>query len=774
MKKKISLFLFMAFVFLLHRGFGQEHLGLNREASLFDGANRLAGNLNVVMISLQPGFEDPSALAYVRWGQGAEVTSVYITNGELLDDPRGDEYPHLLAARRRYEAAEVCEKLGVESYFMNLPDPGGTGDTTKLWSVWNRDSLKMGLLRVISHTKPDIILLTSDRTYGHASIRLRAFQEFLVSLLERLRRRTPDPYGSLLDAGGWRVDRVFVEADTGMALPVERVYTPTQKTYSQIGLEAHNAYTSIDASLRTPGRRLYQLVFSATPARARSMKEIQQGLPRALGGRLRWLQQEIRSIATTIQRDYRRLGNLQRSRAIVPRIMTAIDSATFHIKESYEQLSYPDRRALVHWKGGLEDLRILLLGVGVSYSFSETVLTNSQLTFLTIDTVYGLPTDGTSELYFPDAGKQWILNEALEQRVHLHLKQPYRLISPRGMKYDLPPQEYGMEKNTIGTPFFFYVIHNNPVRWKSFVLPVKTRLWFAPKFTVEVFNPIVRLQRDERVIVRLTNHSRDGVVDTLYAADSLIVSSRIPFRLSTKESSLLDTLRILEAKPVAEGSYLVSLEIGGESVGQFAARAINVAIDSTGKVGLLTSLDHSILAGSLRRLGIRWQRVQSPAIPSPDILPTLIVDRATLTSDTAQARAISRFAEEGGSVVVLAQSPDAWNRNPLIPGVSLTLAQGYDENSTVDADTTHPFFSKPNVIARTDWDEWLWYRSPAAVQIHSTGIEIPARIQSDGNPVLMTYRAGKGRITYVNLALHLQLLNVHPGVLRLLANLVAR
>jgi hypothetical protein len=742
----------------------------SRSAALFDSGQRLQNNLNVLMISLQPGFEDLEALAYFRLGRGAGVTSAYVTNGGLVEDARGDEYPHIAAARRRYQAAEACEKIGVETYFMNLPDLGAAADTTRVWEQWNRDSLKLGLLRLIAQTRPDIVLVTADHYYGAASFRWRVFREYMITLLRQLQRRVPSQYPNLLDADGWPVNRMLVEADSGLAFPTERVYLPLQKSYRQLAAEARKVYAATDALFQPRQQRLYGIAFMASSFR--SPKNLEEGLPRLVGDRLRWLQQEARSIGMAVQRDFKRLTNLQRSETLVRRVIPAIDTAVYHLKHSYDLLSPVDRRALLHWNQSLEDLRILLLGIGISYSFSETVLTNSQLTFLTIDTVYGLPRDGTTEVYFPEVGKQWILNEALEQRIHLH-REPYRLLSPRGMKYDLPAQEYGLEKNSVGTMFFFYLIHNNPVRWKSFVLPVKTRLWFAPKFTVELFNPIVRLQRNEHIVVRLTNHSRDGVADTLSVVDSLVTSSRLPFRLSTKGSSLVDTLKILQVAQAQEGSYLVGLEIGGERVGQFAARAIAVTIDSMNSVGLLTSLQQSVLAGSLRRLGVRWKRIDATEIPEPTSLRTLLVDRNSLPEDSTHRQALRRFAEQGGNLVILPQLPQLWNKNPLIPGMSLELSASYDENSIIEADSTNPYFSKPNLIARSDWDEWLWFRSYAAVTLHTSSVEIPARIQKDGNPALLIQRLGKGKITYVNLSLHPQLLNVHPGVLRLLANLAA-
>jgi hypothetical protein len=50
---------------------------------------------------------------------------------------------------------------------------------------------------------------------------------------------------------------------------------------------------------------------------------------------------------------------------------------------------------------------------------------------------------------------------------------------------------------------------------------------------------------------------------------------------------------------------------------------------------------------------------------------------------------------------------------------------------------------------------------------------VPLRSAVDGNPLIVTAAAGQGKRTYVDLALSPQLMNVHAGAFRLLANLIS-
>ena len=174
----------------------------------------------------------------------------------------------------------------------------------------------------------------------------------------------------------------------------------------------------------------------------------------------------------------------------------------------------------------------------------------------------------------------------------------------------------------------------------------------------------------------------------------------------------------------------------------------------------------------------------TPQLLEPSLLRTdvlqdfdvVFVDRRAFSLDPKLQNAqddLRRFAEKGGHVIVLHQDTERWNADPLIPGLKLYPSQSYDESAVVEADSSHGYLMKPNVIQPNDWDDWLWFRSYASAEINSPGLEIPARVQNDGNPLIVTQSVGKGRITYVNLALQPQLLNVHPGALRLLANLLS-
>ena len=279
--------------------------------------------------------------------------------------------------------------------------------------------------------------------------------------------------------------------------------------------------------------------------------------------------------------------------------------------------------------------------------------------------------------------------------------------------------------------------------------------------------------------MRLTNHSRDGIRDSVYVDDTLAVSAKKEFRINIKDQAEIDTLELQWKRPLRDGTYLIPVSIAGQTVTQFAARSFNVKIDEGKDIALITGLEGSPTALTLRRIGARWTDIRE----APGLSKTLerksiaIVDRRALTLMNgleAEIQTLRSFAERGGHLIILAQDAAVWNRNPLIANLQLSASNAWGEAEDVRADSTHRLFGGPNRIRAADWSDWYYRRA----HNNLTGSALAsARIvlsSSDGkSPMIAEWSVGNGIVTYVDLALSAQLLNVHPGVVRLLANLTS-
>jgi len=738
--------------------------------------------LNVLFLSLQPGYEDFAALAYFRMARGAKVTSAYVTNGEAGESDRGGEYPMTLAAIRREEATQAMASIDGEAYFLNMPNIAAAPDSASVRTKWQADTLQLRLMKLISDFRPDIILVTRDWARGSTSPQWEVLRSDLLKALQRL--EPPKSEKDLLrfdPIPRWTVERVCVDrgSKTGAQVSVGDVHPRWRKSYVAIGEEAARAYVLLarqrklwrtgqqDSSASKDGL-FYELAY---PPGGRAIRKVDQDLPRPVPARFGWIERELLRLTSAASKG----GT---SESLLRRLAAIMDSLDLKIALS-SNLAPMERKILLQWKLGLENLRIVMLGINVSYTLRDSILTQRQITFLRIDSARGIPDGGTTEIFFPFTDQGWIVNESMAKRMPIKYGEDYRLLSPDRIDFNYPRNEYGLTQASDKRTLLFFIIHKGAKREQSFVYRGVLKLLFAPRFTVEILTPIVRVVPSERIIVQLTNHSRDGVRDTVFVNDSLAASNEGPFRLNVKDQVHRDTLWLTWKRTLDDGTYLIPVHIGEDIVAQFAARKFDVRIDSTKRVGLITGSTNSPTEEALRRLSVKWDRLTvderlSEAISSYQVI---LIDRRALTlveQLAAHRSVLERFVERGGHLIVLAQDASIWNAFPIVDGIRLAASQTFDEQALVEIDSTHDMVLRPNPIARGDWSDWLYARSYNLVSGEElSSASVPVRTAKGKNPLIATWRRGGGTITYCDLAFHPQFLNIHPGAFRLLANLIS-
>lgn len=734
-------------------------------------ALELRNHFTVLMISLKPGEEDLSTLAAYRLWKGATVTSLYVTNGEAGESDIEDEYPHFLAARRREEAASAMSMLGCGSYFLNMPDQGAVRDTSSVYVNWDRDTLETRLMRVLSSFRPDLVILSSR---GEGEYYWAVIKDILLTAIERLRpARSLEDLTRMAGMSPWEVVRVYDAGREGISYGNLGLHPAWKKSVTAIAGDAAKAYRSQRSRVDVQPLKYAQLY----PAQRLKRRTMDQGLPQATRS-LRRLEGWIKEVADEVIRNAARINRRQNPRsALIARSTVILDSLDRAIREEYVRLTAADRRILVHWKEKLQKLRNTLLGVRVDARLSESTLTGRQLTFLAIDTLTGIAPAGKTYLYFPFARDGWIVNEVLKQeRVEYQSGKEYELITPENISMHLPAAFEGLGQHTLSWPMGLFVVHEAGTRNKSFIEKIILPMKFAPKFTAEVLTPIVRAGVPNDVVVRLTNNSRDGVADYVTVSDSLVSSPRAPFRLSTKGEVSVDTLLLTWATLQAGEDYVIPVMIDNFRVGQFGARSFEMAVDTTLRVGLVTAFARSAVEQTLRQSAVRVTRVPLERNRVYDDFDVLVLDRRVLSLDSLAGLnrdLIPELAASGKRVLILPQDVETWNSAPLVAGVRVRSSDRYEAADSLVFDQQHSLFNSPNLLGDDDWSDWLYYRSGQRLILDSEGLEVPLRVAADGNPLIVSRQVGNGRITYVNLALSWQWLNIHPGSFRFLANLLS-
>jgi len=781
-------YVFLSVLLFFTQAFAQYFPETGR-AAIYQQSLDARSRLHVLSIALKPGYEDLATIAYFRLGRGARVVSAYVTNGEAGESDVRGEYPHQLAAVRREEAARAAAHLGAEEYFLTMPDIAAAADTAAVRVKWQADSLQTRLMNLISVFRPDVILVSRDWALGGGSPCLQVLREELLKAVRRIRPLS-SPRGSspLGPYARWSVDRILIDAggSTGAKALIDQVHPHWKKSYRDVGQEAARAYASLAVQRRQwyehagfPDSLQPQVTYEQIYPQRSQLKSVDQGLPGRIPQRLAGIESEIKSLTGATLRGQTSIqasgGKRER---VLSKLAAVVDSLDWLLSRP-AGLTVQERKITLYWKLALEDLRVALLGVSVRYTLAPTILAERQLTLLKIDTVTGIRGGGTSYLYFPVIDQGWVINESLQQKLPLELHNEYRLLSPAHLDYDLPSPINGLNRTSVGRLFVFFVVHEAKNREESFMYKVAIPLLFCPRFTVEVLSPIVRVTPNELLPLRLTNHSRDGVRDSVHVDDSLAVAPKREFRLNIKDESELDTLVLSWRRPLAEGTYLVPVMISMQEVARFAARQFEAKVDTTRRIGLITGIESSPTADALRRLGVKYTLTKFDADAPADLnrFHVILVDRRALTLDSGlvtRKDVFERFVEGGGRLIVLAQDAEVWNAWNLVDGLNLIPTAAYDEETSVEADSTHRLMSYPNVIGSDDWLEWLFRRAFNVVTGPALELGgVPVRTAADHRPLIGIWKRGTGTLTYVDLALHPQFLNIHPGAYRLLANLLS-
>jgi hypothetical protein len=648
-------------------------------------------------------------------------------------------------------------------------------------SQWNPDTLQLRLEKLLTDLRPDVILVPRDWAIAKESPKRIFFVRLLLRSLKRL-----EPTKAQLKAGGademfrWNVDRVMLETGSkgGITVPVDRIHPLWKKSYATIGDEAASLYASLkvqrrqwygSGSARSP--IAYETIY---PLPARTLKAIDEGLPRPVPSAIQGLDREISGLARMIGGGM--LAAAVRSEAL-RRVGAVIDSVEDRLMRPME-LTSQSRKICMQWKLALENLRVGLLGISVNVKLDPMILTERQVSLLTIESITGTQPGDSIWVYFPFAG-QWFVNEATTKMLPLRLKEYYRLLSPAGLDHDLPAASDGLRQTTVGKTLTFFVMGKSALRDHNFVYRCSPRVLYSERFSTEVLTPIVRMVPHERLMVRLTNHSRDGVRDSVHVDDTLAVSDKKEFRINTKDQSEMDTLALQWRRSLPEGTYLVPVNISIKTVARFAARQFDVRTDSSRTVALITGIDASPTGETLRRLGIRYNElrdVHSLSVGLRDSRVAIVDRRAMSLVDglSSERQILRQFVESGGHLIVLAQDAGVWNTAPLVEGLQLEPTDALEEAFEVESEPNSRLVTSPNRITWQDWEAWLFRRAHNFVSgpALKTAV-IPLKSKNEKNPLVAEWSFGSGTLTYVDLALQSQLLNVHPGAFRLLANLIS-
>jgi hypothetical protein len=719
----------------------------------------------VVFVAMRPGTEDFSALASLRLGQGAKVTTVFVTNGESIPNDAAGESQRLTAGRRKEEAYECAMHLGTQAYFLNLPDPGVLNDSKMLGDLWNKDTLSSRLAAILEVIHPDFIFLNGDLLLGSsASESTRMLQEILIQVTRE------NQAGTKTTKSRQRSARVFV--DDGGARQKFRFDGSMKPKFSdrssaQIGAEAVKHYLSY----RTRWPKL------TNSARAYTLAYPQiKPLPISFSSGVAVVPPHLKALSDEILKLTRGLDGRKSGDALF-RLDLLVQKVDSTVQTVGGKLPPHDQGILARWKNGLEDLRCALLGVNVEFTLSNDLVTENQVFVLNFNSIKPTLNGGATSIYVPKISNiEWIVNESLTRSFPFDGHGEFRILTPPHLAKNTPAASQGLTASRMRTNFLFMIVHRDTVRARSFIYRKEIPLRIAPLQSFELSNDIVVVSQNSPLAFWIQNVSRDAVGGSVAVHDTMVHGG--PKSLLVRGGTeFSDTLQLSWKEDLPYGDYTAKVWTSKKEVGRLRGRKFRCEVNNPGTIGILSSIELSSLEQAIRYLGLTTRGISpdSEGVRSLSELHTAIIDRDAFAADSLVSKFehdLWRWVNDGGRLILLSQfhAPSPPFADRPIPRFEEAVAT--QSRTEVLVDTSHSLAYIPNRLSTDDWSGWVSSIAYGSLNVSSTASEVSLRVKGSGAPLLTSTRVGKGTIVCVALNLDAQWTNVVPGAYRLLANII--
>jgi LmbE family N-acetylglucosaminyl deacetylase len=211
--------------------------------------------------------------------------------------------------------------------------------------------------------------------------------------------------------------------------------------------------------------------------------------------------------------------------------------------------------------------------------------------------------------------------------------------------------------------------------------------------------------------------------------------------------------------------------------------SINVVVPAHASIAYIQGVGDNV-ADALRELGLSVEQLDPAALPTSDLLrfSTIIVGPRAYQANQMlidNNAYLMTYVRNGGNLVV--QYGQNEMQTPGVMPYAVTLGRPADRVTEEVAPVTilepqNPLLDAPNKITNSDFSGWIQERAtymPSTFDSHyATMLRMNDPGEQPNSAGILTAAVGKGRYTYVTLALFRQLPAAVPGGARIFANLL--
>lgn len=736
------------------------------EAALHQAILDLSTDMRLMCVAAHPDDEDGATLARYRMKYGVRTAAVLATRGEGGQNEIGPELYEDLAVIRTDEMMRAAAITGAQPLFLNLPDFGYSKTPEETFDTWGRQDTLRQLVRAIRGFRPDVIITHHGKAKDHGH-----HQALGAALLDAFDAAAdPAMFPEQAESGlePWQVTRLYVrtwnKTPGAVAVPIAELEPVRGRTYAELAAAALRAHASqgmgffIDRLLQGPGEAYYELVKEAVP-----LAQPQPGSAAAPGELLAGLDdrvsEEIRNFCSE-----------------------AVENPAERKRLLFEQLARNEE-----YDAELHRAAAIALQMRLDVEIAdETVVPGQELYVRPVLTDFG--GHDADEVTFSLSGAWGGAAQQTQQTDNGPWAGEFVVQVPSGAAHTLPRAAYVFDEGHF-TPQITVaaeaVCAGQPVR-----LNVPVHLDVAPPVAVDYVDApyLIRLGTDKTVtfLVRLTNYStgvQEGNLILSASSGLKLGERRIPFKLDAGNGQTVIPVTAGVHDNILPGDLHLNTMLEGKTQSHLAvARGIGLSVPGDVSVGVVQSYDDTFVE-SLRRLAVPHRTLEIKDL-TPDRLDgfdVIIVDiRAYLVRPdlAANNRALLDYVARGGRLIVNYQKTYEWKPEYAPYPIELSRNRVTLEDAPISLlEPGHPFFNTPNAIQSHDWDGWA----------HERGLYFPAEWDERYTPLvacndpgeevppgaLLFAEHGEGDYVYTALSLYRQLRDLHPGALRLFANMLA-
>ena len=705
----------------------------------------------VLVIGAHPDDEDTQLIAWLARGHRAETAYLSLTRGDGGQNLIGNELGEALGVIRTEELLAARRIDGAHQYFTRAYDFGFSKTAAESFSHWPRDSVLGDMVKVVRGFRPQIIVSVFSGTPrdGHG-------QHQVAGILSR----------EVYDAA----------ADT-VRFPVSKFGKPwtVSKFYRGARFSREDGTISMNVGEYDP---ILGLTYAEIAAESRSQHKSQGFGSSARKG---------------VVIDYLR------------REATRVNAAT----PAQSERSMFEGLDTVHDVTQADRDRVALADAGVDI---EAVAERPRVAL------------GDSVAVHIAVYRSGTVDSSSLRTIYIHgeqLTQPYWLVRPRvgdlfafasdSISDDAREKQSwipvsvnlsGLAPIVVRTPAIYR--YADPVRGE-----IEEPLATAPGVSV-TFDRDVELARAGAPLDRTFQITLRSSWPT---AHTLQVHLEVPNGMQADSSERTVTLGAGETRTitfratgrVAAGTHAVrAVVVDGaqrDSIGfipidyshitpermyrnaEVSIQAVNVIVPTHALIGYIQGVGDNV-ADALRDLGLTVQQLNPAALPTSDLsrFSTIVVgprayQASSLLIDNNSY--LLNYVRRGGNLVVQYGQNEMQQAGVMPYPIKLSrpAARVTDENAPVTIiEPRSALLDAPNRITSADFAGWVQERAtymPSSFDQHySAALRMNDPDEEPNNAGLLTAQVGKGRYTYVTLALFRQLPAAVPGGARIFANLL--